>query len=96
MTLGTCFTCAATAELVLFELGLRSTKFSGGFRRAADGALKEPLFWFASEETVDLLFADAFSHFADGLCFPADNACSDLQGDVQSARCTYVRVFCEV
>ena len=97
MTLGTCFTCATTAVIFLFfGLGLRSTKFSGGFRRAADGALKEPLFWFASEANVDLLFADAFSHFADGLCFSADNACGDFQREMQSARCTHVRVFCEV
>ena len=96
LALGACFTCVTTTDLFFFELGLRGSKVGGGFRRAADGAVEEPLFWLAIEADIDLFFADALSHFADGLCFTADNACGDFQRDLQSARCTHVRVFCEV
>ena len=96
LALGACFTCVTTTDLFFFELGLRGSKVGGGFRRAADGAFEEPLFWLAIEADIDLLFAYAFSHFADCLRFAADNACGNFQREMQSARRTRGRVFCEV
>ena len=82
LALGACFACSATTDLYFFKVGFRGSKLGGGFGRAADGAVEEPLFWLASEADVDLLFADAFSHFADGLRFATDNACGDFQRDM--------------
>ena len=96
LALGTGFTSATTTDLLLFEVGFRGSKLGGGFRRAADGAFEEPLFWLAIEADIDLLFAYAFSHFADCLRFAADNACGNFQREMQSARRTHGRVFCEV
>ena len=96
LALGACFTCATTADFFFLEVGPRGSKLSGGFGRAADGAFEEPLLWLASEADIDLLFADTFSHFADGLRFAADNACGNFQREMQSARRTHGRVFCEV
>ena len=72
---GACFTCVATTDRFFLEVGFRGSKLGGGFGRAADGAVEEPLFWLASEADVDLL-ADALSHFVDGLRFATDNALS--------------------
>ena len=80
----------------LFQGRLSGLETRWRFYRAADAAVEEPLFWLASESDVDLLFADALSHFADGLRFATDNACGDFQRDMQSARCTHIRIFCEV
>ena len=96
LALGTGFTSATTTDLLLFEVGFRGSKLGGGFGRAADGAFEEPLLWLASEADIDLLFADTFSHFADGLRFAADNACGNFQREMQSARRTHGRVFREV
>ena len=96
LALGACFTCVTTTDIFFLEVGLRGSKLGGGFGRAADGAFEEPLLWLASEADVDFIFAYAFSHFADGHGLAADTACGDFQQDVQSARCTHIRIFCEV